>query len=117
MGNTKYDIDRYDYSLELQPTDEGIRSKTFATLSLFSDGKNVADINILNPGEKPGRKYFAGHQLNIDIIYEKLAPTLDMLRHEKPLRLLVWHSGTHDDPTHIEARLDKGDLEQVGQNN
>ena len=115
MGNTKYNIDRYDYSLELQPTDEGIRSKTFATLSLFSDGRNVADINILNPGEKPERKYFAGHQLNIDIVYEKLEPTLDMLRHEKPLRLLVWHSGTHDNPTHIEARLDKGDLEQVGQ--
>jgi hypothetical protein len=107
MGNTKYTIDSYDYSIELQPTDEGIRSKTFATISLFSEGMNVADLNFLNSGEEPNRKYFAGHQLNIDLVYEKLAHTLDMLRNEKPLRLLIWHGGTHDDPTHIEARLDK----------
>lgn len=117
MGNLKYTIDRYDYSLELQPTDEGVRSKTFATISLFSEGRNVADLNFLNPGEIPDRKYFAGHQLNIDLIYEKFAPTIDLLRHEKPLRLLVWHGGTTENPTHIEARLDKGDLERVGQNN
>jgi hypothetical protein len=107
MGNTKYAIDKYDYSIELQPTDEGNRSKTFATISLFSEGKNVADLNFMNPGAKPSRKYFAGHQLNIDLAYEKLIPTLDMLRHEQPLRLLIWHGGTQDEPTHIEARLDK----------
>ena len=109
MGNSKHRIDKYDYSIELQPTDEGIRSKTFATVSLFSEGKNIADLNFLNPGEVPQRKYFAGHQLNIDLAYEKLAPTIDMLRNENPLRLLVWHSGTHEEPTHIEARLDKDD--------
>ena len=114
MGNVKFDIDRYDYSLELQATDEGQRSKTFATISLFSNGKNVADLNFVNPGEEPSRKYFAGEQLNIDLSYEKLAPTIDMLRHEKPLRLLIWHGGTHDEPTHIEARLDTGELEMVG---
>ncbi len=114
MGSSNYNIDSYDYSIELQPTDEGLRSKTFATVSLFSDGKNVADLNFLNPGFTPERKYFAGHQLNIDLVYEKLTPTIDMLRHEKPLRLLVWHSGTHEEPTHIEARLDKGDLDEVG---
>ena len=114
MGNSKYNIDRYDYSLELQPTDEGKRSITFATISLFSEGRNVADLNFLNPGETPDRKYFAGHQLNIDLTYEKLGPALDMLRYEKPLRLLIWHGGTHDEPTHIEARLDKGDLDEVG---
>lgn len=115
MGSLKYDIDRFDYSLELQPTDEGKRSKTFASISLFSNGNNIADLNFLNPSEKPGRKYFAGKQLNIDLIYEKLNPTIDMLRNEKPLRLLVWHSGTHEEPTHIEARLDTGDLGEVGQ--
>jgi len=114
MGNAKYDIDKYDYSLELQPTDEGVRSKTFATITLFSNGKNVADLNFMNPGEKPERKYFAGEQLNIDLAYERLAPTVDMLRNEKPLRLLVWHGGTHDEPTHIEARLDTSLLEDVG---
>lgn len=114
MGNAKYAIDRYDYSLELQATDEGKRSKTFASVSLFSNGKNVADLNFLNPGEEPDRKYFAGEQLNIDLSYEKLAPTIDMLRNEKPLRLLVWHGGTHEAPTHIEARLDTGDLNEVG---
>jgi hypothetical protein len=114
MGNAKFNIDRYDYSLEMQATDEGVRSKTFACISLFSNGKNVADLNFLVPGEIPSRKYFAGEQLNIDLIYEKLAPTIDMLRHEKPLRLLVWHGGTHDEPTHIEARLDTGNLEEVG---
>lgn len=114
MGNVKYIIDRYDYSLELQPTDEGKRAITFASISLFSNGKNVGDLNFLNPGEKPGRKYFAGEQLNIDLIFEKLAPTIDMLRNEKPLRLLVWHGGTHAEPTHIEARLDCGDLGEVG---
>jgi len=114
MGNAKYGIDKYDYSLELQATDEGVRSKTFATISLFSNGKNVADLNFMNPGEEPVRKYFAGEQLNIDLSYEKLAPTVDMLRNEKPLRLLIWHSGTHDEPTHIEARLDTGLLEDVG---
>lgn len=114
MGNLKYEIDRYDYSLELQPTDEGVRSKTFATITLFSNGKNVADLNFMNPGEVPGRKYFAGEQLNIDLVHEKLAPMIDMLRHEKPLRLLVWHGGTVEEPTHIEARLDTGNLEEVG---
>jgi|GEM_PF-1762875 len=114
MGNAKYDIDRYDYSLELQPTDEGVRSKTFATITLFSNGKNVADLNFMNPGEKPNRKYFAGDQLNIDLEFERLAPTVDMLRNEKPLRLLIWHGGTHEEPTHIEARLDTGLLEEVG---
>ncbi|MFT4534345.1 MAG: hypothetical protein ACJA1A_002390 [Saprospiraceae bacterium] len=116
MRNVKYDIDRYDYSLELQPTDEGKREKTFASISLFSNGKNVADLNFLNPGELPSRRYFAGEQLNIDLTYERLAPTIDMLRNEKPLRLLVWHSGTHAEPTHIEARLDCGDLGEVGKN-
>lgn len=114
MGNAKFDIDKYDYSLELQPTDEGVRSKTFASISLFSNGKNVADLNFVNPGEKPSRKYFAGDQLNIDLAYEKFAPTIDMLRNEKPLRLLVWHSGTHEEPTHIEVRLDAGNLGEVG---
>ena len=116
MGNSKYNIDSYDYSIELQPTDEGMRSRTFATVSLFSEGRNVGDLNFLNPGEKPSRKYFAGHQLNIDLIFEKLQPTLDMLRHDSPLRLLVWHSGTAEEPTHIEARLDKGDQGEVGGN-
>ncbi len=114
MGNAKFDIDQYDYSLELQPTDEGKRSQTFASISLFSKGKNVADLNFLNPGIVPERKYFAGEQLNIDLSYEKLDPTLDMLRNEKKLRLLVWHGGTHEEPTHIEARLDRGDLQGVG---
>ena len=116
MGNIKYEIDQYDYSIELQPTDEGKRSKTFATISLFSTGNNVADINILNPGEETERKYFSGKQLNIDLAYEKFAPVIDMLRHEKPLRLLVWYSGTDDDPKHIEARLDTSELETVGHN-
>jgi len=113
MGNAKFDIDQYDYSLELQATDEGKRAHTFASISLFSKGKNVADLNFLNPGKAPERKYFAGEQLNIDLSYEKLAPTLDMLRNEKHLRLLVWHGGTHENPTHIEARLDRGDLQEV----
>lgn len=115
MSNHKYKIDKYDYSLELQPTDEGVRSKTFANISLFSEGKNVADLNFLNPGEATERKYFSGHQLNIDLIYEKLALVLDMLRTERNLRLLVWHSGTHESPTHIEARLDTSDLDEVKQ--
>lgn len=113
MSNHKYPIDKYDYSLELQPTDEGVRSKTFANISLFSEGMNVADLNFLNPGLTTERKYFSGHQLNIDLVYEKLAAVLDMLRNEKGLRLLVWHSGTHEEPTHIEARLDCSELEQV----
>jgi len=113
MSNHKYHIDKYDYSLELQPTDEGVRTRTFANISLFSEGKNVADLNFLNPGETTERKYFSGHQLNIDLIHEKLSAVLDMLRNEKNLRLLVWHSGTHDEPTHIEARLDCGELETV----
>jgi len=114
MGSIKYDIDRYDYSIELQPTDEGKRKDTFATIALFSGDKNVADVNILNPGIEPSRKYFSGHQLNIDLKYEKLAPLIDMLRNDKPLRLLIWFSGTAEDPKHIEARLDTGLLEDVG---
>ena len=114
MGNLKYEIDSYDYSLELQPSEEGRRSNTFATVTLFSEGKNVADLNFLNPGATPERKYFAGHQLNIDLAYEKLAPTIDMLRNEEPVRLLIWHGGTIEEPTHIEARLDKSDKEAVG---
>lgn len=116
MSNHKYPIDKYDYSLELQPTDEGVRTRTFANISLFSEGKNVADLNFLNPGEKTERKYFSGHQLNIDLVYEKLAAVLDMLRNENGLRLLVWHSGTHEAPTHIEARLDRGELDDVSRN-
>lgn len=110
MSNHKYMIDNYDYSIELQATDEGKRANLFATIQLFSEGKNVADLNFLNPGIAPERKYFAGEQLNIDLMYEKLNPVVDMLRNEKPLRLLVWHSGTHEEPTHIEARLDKADV-------
>ncbi len=114
MSNHKYKIDQYDYALELQPTDEGVRSKTFANITLFSEGKNVADLNFLNPGEVTERKYFSGKQLNIDLVHEKLVSVLDMLRNEKNLRLIVWHSGTHEEPTHIEAKLDCSVLDTVG---
>lgn len=106
MSNHKYSIDKYDYSIELQPTDEGLRSKTFANITLFSEGKNVADLNFLNPGEKTERKYFSGHQLNIDLSHEKLGAVLDLLRSKDKVRLLIWHSGTEEHPTHLEARLD-----------
>lgn len=116
MGQIKNSIDAYELSIELANYDDGELSKLFAQITLFSNGHNVAELNFVKEGFDIGKKYLSGAQLNVEMPADKYAATVDLLRNEKPIRLIVWYEGPSlDNPGEIEARLATAELEPVGE--
>jgi len=115
MGQLKYDIDYYEISVELANADEGTRSNLYAMITLFSDGKNVAELSFFRDDSYTAKKYLSGHQLNVNLRSDKYADTVDLLRNEKPIRLVVWYEGELEHARKIEARLATSELEPVGE--
>jgi 6-pyruvoyl-tetrahydropterin synthase len=115
MGQIKYDIDTYEISIELATTDEGNRSNTFGMITLFSQMKNVAELNFTSPDHYVAKKYLSGEQLNVNLPRHKFDSVVDLLRNEKPIRLVIWYEGDIKSPSNLEARLATAELEPVGE--
>jgi hypothetical protein len=115
MGQIKHEIDTYEISIELAPTDEGNRANTFGMITLFSNMKNVAELNFNTPEKYVPKKYLSGEQLNVNLHRHKFDSVVDLLRNEKPIRLVIWYEGDLANATNVEARLATSELEPVGE--